>query len=470
MSVSEAPQLRRAWGLRTVVSTSTGLAFAAIEYLAIAGLIVYVAGDSAWIAITVAGLLLLVVWGFYGELNGLYPTAAAIRLYMKRSMDDRIALSITFTYLITIVLVIAADAFIVGSAIAHVIGGGPVVTGVLITLMLAVATGANLRGIKVAGRVEDVATTTVIAVTIAVAAFGLTRHGIHLHTPFQPLHGHSAADFVQAVALGVFLFSAFEWVTTNAEEVRSPELVPRGMLIALGILYVTTSLTALAMSHLLTRPQLNSAYPQLFLGRHVGGAFGEAVMVAVTAVTAVNTFNAGFVTASRFMYATAREGSLPPLFARLNSRAVPWVPVVALSVASVVLALVVAITNSWQVLVGAGASLEAMIYAVAGFCVYRLRTRAADEPRPFRMWAARPLAAGGMVVFGLLAVAAGLSVNNRSNPAPLLIILGCGGLAAAYVLLWLPKIRTAEAARIAARTPRRPRRPGAEAPPPEDHP
>ena len=45
----------------------------------------------------------------------MYPTAAAIRLYMKRSMDDRAALTITFTYMTTIVLVIASDAFIVGT-------------------------------------------------------------------------------------------------------------------------------------------------------------------------------------------------------------------------------------------------------------------------------------------------------------------------------------------------------------------
>jgi len=42
-----------------------------------------VAGDSAWIAIGVAGLLALLAWGFFGELNAMFPTAAAIRLYMK---------------------------------------------------------------------------------------------------------------------------------------------------------------------------------------------------------------------------------------------------------------------------------------------------------------------------------------------------------------------------------------------------
>ena len=51
-------------------------------------------------------------------------------------------------------------------------------------------------------------------------------------------------------------------------------------------------------------------------------------MAGVTAVTALNTFNGGFITASRFIYGTAREGSLPRQLAHLNDRAVPWVPVV----------------------------------------------------------------------------------------------------------------------------------------------
>jgi APA family basic amino acid/polyamine antiporter len=102
------------WACAPSCPPPTGLAFAALEYLAAAGLVAYVAGDSAWIAVGTAGVLALVAWGCFSELNGMFPTAAAIRLYMKRSMDDRAALTITFTYLTTIVLVIAADAFIVG--------------------------------------------------------------------------------------------------------------------------------------------------------------------------------------------------------------------------------------------------------------------------------------------------------------------------------------------------------------------
>jgi basic amino acid/polyamine antiporter, APA family len=187
-------------------------------------------------------------------------------------------------------------------------------------------------------------------------------------------------------------------------------------------------------------------------------------MAVVTAATAVNTFNGGFITASRFIYATAREGSLPPALARLNDRAVPWVPVLALGLASLAVALVVAATGSWSVLVAVGAALEAMIYAVAAFCVLRLRTRLPDQPRPFRLPAPRLLAGAAIALFGVLALVASVSVSNHLNLVPLLVIAVGGGLSALYVLVGLPRVRAADLARRAARPRRRPPPAGRPAP------
>jgi basic amino acid/polyamine antiporter, APA family len=457
-TAAAGPGLRRTLSQRTVVTTSTGLAFAALEYLAAAGLVTYVAGDSAWIPILVAGLLALLAWGFFGELNAMYPTAAAIRLYMQRAMDDRVALTITFTYMTTIILVIASDAFIVGTALAHAFGEPAWVSALWIVVLLSVAVVCNLRGITVAGVLQDAATTTVVVATLVIAVLALVRSGHGLHTPLQPLHGHSAGDLVEAVALGVFLYSAFEWVTTSAEEVRRPASIHRGMLIAIGILCIVCSLATVAMSHTLTHHELASAYPQLFLGQKALGHAGLWVMAAVTAVTALNTFNGGFITASRFIYGTAREGALPPQLARLNDRAVPWVPVVVLGVGSAVVALVVAVTRAWQVLVAVGAALEAMIYSVAGYCAVRLRTRQPDTPRHFRVRGLRVLGPAGIVLFALLALVASVSVDNHFNPAPLLIIGVGAAISAYYVLSVLPGVRAKEAARRAAQPRRRPTR------------
>ena len=179
------------------------------------------------------------------------------------------------------------------------------------------------------------------------------------------------------------------------------------------------SVATVAMSHTLTHNELTSAYPQLYLGIAAIGHSGLWVMAAVTAVTALNTFNGGFITASRFIYGTAREGSLPRQLAHLNDRAVPWVPVVVLGVVSAVVALIVAVTHAWQVLVAVGAALEAMIYGVAGFCALRLRTRQPDTPRPFRVRGlARPRAARHRGVRPAGAHGVGLRAESLRSRSP----------------------------------------------------
>lgn len=451
-----AKSLRRVMGLRTVTSTSAGLAFAAIEYLAVAGLVIYVAGSTGWIAIAVAGLLAVLVWGFYGELNGMYPTAAAIRLYMSKAMDDRAALSITFTYMTTIVLVIAADAVIVGSAIGYLLGQSGWAVGVIIFAILLGTVLSNLFGLRLAGGVQDIATYSVLAATVAITAYGLAHHGVNLPNLIVPLAHKSPFDFVQAVAYGVFLYAAFEWVTASAEEVLDIGLIPKGMFLAILALFATCSLIAIDMPLYLNKAQLYSAIPQLYLGANIAGYVGLVLMVVVTAVTAINTFNGGFITASRFMYAAAREGNLPRMFSRLNTRAVPYVPVIGLATASFIIAILVVLTNSWQTIVALGAALEGMIYSVAGLCVVRLRKKLPEQKRPFRLIGAKVLGWLGVIIFAFLALAAATSVKGKTDFVPLALLLGLGILSTLYVLLLLPKIKARQQARYEQKERRRP--------------
>ena len=111
---AEPRQLSRALSLGGASAISTGLAFAAINFLGMAQLLLYVSGPMAWVAVLAGGLVVLVVRALFSELNGLYPTAAGIRLWMARAMPDRAALVITLTYMSAIVLVIGADAYIIG--------------------------------------------------------------------------------------------------------------------------------------------------------------------------------------------------------------------------------------------------------------------------------------------------------------------------------------------------------------------
>ena len=168
------------------------------------------------------------------------------------------------------------------------------------------------------------------------------------------------------------------------------------------------------------------------------GHTGMLLMLAVTALTAVNTFNGGFVTLSRFMYAVAREGKLPRALTRLNDSAVPVVAVWILGVSSLVLAVVVAVTGSWVMVVSVCAALEMMIYCAAGYVVWRLRRRQPGAERPFRL-AGRPRR-GADVHRPVRAARPGqrVTVGKATSFVPLVFLAVVAGLVTLYVFTYLP--------------------------------
>jgi APA family basic amino acid/polyamine antiporter len=457
-----AVALRRSVGVVTATATSAGLAFAAIDYLGVVSIMAFAPGATAALAILFGAVLVLLVAGIFSELNGLYPTAAGIRLYLTRAVGYRTALSVSFTYMTTVVLVIAADAFLIGAAVRHVLHEPSALAYVWIAVLLSLAWAANLRGVRLAGWVQTLVTYSVLSGTAVLSVIALFHVGGGLHRPFD-LFGKSAFSGIQALAFALFLYAAFEWVTTTAEEARTPRVITRALFIAPVLIWIVATLFALALTHLVPFSVLHhSAYPQLLMGKAALGTVGELWMLALTVLTALNTFNGGFLVASRFIYAAAREGNLPRQFAQLNLNAVPWLAVTTLAGVSAVVAATVFATGEWLLLVAVGAAIESAIYALGSLSLLILRRRETRE-RTFRLVAGRPLTAFGVVLFTGLFLATGFSDPkdaSRFSAAPIAIIAVLGALSTGYVLVFVPRLQAAAANRAAANRPRRrPHRP-----------
>jgi amino acid transporter len=357
---------------------------------------------------------------------------------------------------LTIVAVIAADSYVVGSAVSFVFPQTPAILWIL--LILALAAGANLFGIRIAGLLQDITTYGLLVSLAIISILALSHNGFTLHQPFAGLG--NPGNLINAVAVGVFVFSAFEWVTPLSEEMTDTRLIPRGMFIALGLLFVSYALFTLAATNLVGIAALkDSPVPQMLLGRATLGQAGVIWMLAATLFTGVMTFNGGFATASRFLYAAAREATLPPIFARLSiARAVPWATVLILAGSSAAVAVVIAITREFNILILVGAVLEALIYAAAGLCVIQLRRRQPGSERSFRIPLGWTIPLLTVVIFALLGIAAAIS----PNPLPLLITSVVFIVSFAYVQIIVPRLKAAEVARRLTRGRRRPpRRPAA---------
>jgi len=206
----------------------------------------------------------------------------------------------------------------------------------------------------------------------------------------------------------------------------------------------------------LQKPE-NVPWPQMLLGRYALGQVGVYWMLLATLFTGVMTFNGGFATASRFLYAAAREATLPAIFARLNGRLVPYTNVIALALGSAAIAVIVYATDGAPILILVGAVLEGLIYAVAGLCVIQLRRRQKTADRPFRIplgWTVPILA---ILVFGALGLLAGVTSDPPVVPLAIVVVLFFASYL--YVKTVVPRLKAKEEARRAALGSRRPRRP-----------
>lgn len=412
-------QLKKVLTLRTVVATSAGLTLASSSFIAAVQVAGFMAGDSAWLAILAGGVLCMAAALCFGELNGLLPSAAGIRLYFGRAFGDRVALVVSLLYMAVVLGVIGAESYVLANVLSDAI---PVVPPLVwITVLMVAVTVMNLRGIKIAGNFQDVITYGLLLSLMGMALYALWQVDFKLETPFSP---GGAVDLINAIAVGVFLYVGFEWVTPLAEEVTHSRLISRGMLLAVGVLSVTYALFTVAMTAAVPKGELaSSPMPQMVFARSVLGDAGAAWMVVLALASSVTTFNAGLISVSRFFYAAAREHVLPPVFSRLSTRYfTPWVAIITLFFIGFGIAVAVLLTGRYLVLVNVAAAMESIVYVMAGLAVVVLRRKMSGFNTSFRAPGGLLIPAVTVLTFTLLTVAI------FAEFLEVLVLLGSGGL------------------------------------------
>ncbi|MEG3071485.1 MAG: amino acid permease [Candidatus Syntrophopropionicum ammoniitolerans] len=143
-------------------------------------------------------------------------------------------------------------------------------------------------------------------------------------------------------------------------------------------------------------------------------------MIVVILFTSMKTFNAGLISVSRFMYASAREHVLPAIFSKISMRYfTPRVAIITLFFIGLLAAAMTSLTKNYMVLVGLAAAMESIVYTMAGLAVISLRRREPERERPYLIKGGYLVAGVTVVVFAILAVAV-----LASDPTALLYMAG----------------------------------------------
>ncbi len=295
--------------------------------------------------------------------------------------------------------------------------------------LIALIAWVNIRGIQLVGKVATVLEIFILLPVVVLCVVALWKWQ---HNPFSPLvppQGPVFQVFGVGLALGIWLYSGYEQLSTVAEEVENPQRnYPRALAWVVPMSMATYFLPTLCSLAALDNWQLWHTGYFSQAARLIGGPWLGLWMTLAATVTSVSILNSTVLASTRMPFAMAEDGYLTPILTRLHSRyKTPWI---AILVSAAVYAAL-----SWRTLtelISIYAWLRIATSLLTVLSGWRLRNKAPELPRPFHIpWGRKGLlySVGAPVLLSGVALLGSDRVGTRWG----LILLLLGPLA--YLLL-----------------------------------
>ncbi|CAM2939528.1 amino acid permease [Skermania piniformis] len=374
------------------------------------------AGNVAGPSVSVAFVLAAVACGLaalcYAEFASSVPVAGSAYTFAYATFGELIAWIIGWDLILEFTLAAAVVAKGWSLYLGEVLTGiSPVVHlgGIEFdwaAVLVLIAVGFLLAtGTKLSSRVSAVIVAIKISVVLLVIVLGATYIDTDNYTPFVPdsqpgdvdqgLHqtllswitGAGTSTFgwyglLAAAGLVFFAFIGFDIVATTAEEAKDPQrTLPRGILGSLAIVTVLYVAVTLVLTGMVPYTEL-SGQSTLATAFEIHGVTWAKNVISVGALAGLTTVvTVLYLGQTRVLFAMARDGLMPRVFAQTSRRGTPVRSTVLVGIVSVLLAGFLPI-GTLEEMVNIG-TLAAFVVVSIGVIVLR-RTRP-DLPRGFRV-------------------------------------------------------------------------------------
>jgi amino acid transporter len=287
---------------------------------------------------------------------------------------------------------------------------------VVVVLLVSVVT-ANLIGLELPRLIQMVLTAAAVVVILLLGVLGTVR------SPGAAGDALATGDVLSslalvpaAVGLTVFLFMGFEWVTpVGLRPSAYARKIPWAMPAAVAVLFVAYTFFLVGIGATLPRSAFeDELIPQVPFFQDVLGGTGKYLAGVLSLSAIVSTFNAGMMSASRLIYAVARQGYLPRFVATIRpSTGAPSGAVLLLGSLGLVSAFVVGGLGLQLVAAVVGATIICAIYAGYMGSALRLRRRDPDRPRPFCSPLSARVQQGVIALLAIIGAASLFSLPDR---------------------------------------------------------
>jgi APA family basic amino acid/polyamine antiporter len=336
-------------------------------------------------------LLLWVAGGVYtllasvclAELGTALPEAGGYFVYVRRAFGDWAGFAVGWTDWLTYCTVMGyvsigiaeftASLFALESRVV-----APVALGALLLF-----TALQWAGLRASSRFQEVATAVKSVAFLLLVAACLTRPGGGGLFSAGGAPG-GLPGLVRGLEAVIVTYGGWQSALYFAEEDRDPgRNIPRSMVGGVLLVIVIYVLVNVALLVALPFEALASAtLPAADAAARLFGSQSGEIITVLSLLSLLPMINAIMMIGARILFAMGRDGLLWSGSATVSARGMPSTA----TVASVVVAAVLAYTGTFQKLVGVASFFLAANAAACCLALFRLRQTSASMPRPFRAW------------------------------------------------------------------------------------
>jgi lysine-specific permease len=336
-SGEEESNLKRSLKPRHLTMISIGGAIGTGLFLG-SGAAIHTAGPGgALIAYAIVGAMVYFVMTSLGEMSAFMPTSGAFSTYGTKFIDPAFGFALGWTYwfswAMTIAVELTASTMIMKFWFPH----SPSLLWSLSFLLLIFL--LNYLSVKGYGEGEywfsfvKVAAITIFIIVGVLMIFGIMGGEMigfkNLTVGKAPFPGGVMGTFLIFITAG-FSFQGTEIVGVAAGESEDPgRNIPKAIKNVFWriLLFYVLAIFVVGLIIPYTNPNLQSdnimVSPFTLVFKKAGLAFAASLMNAVILTAVLSAGNSSLYASTRMLYAMAKEGQAPSMFAKLNRRGVP---------------------------------------------------------------------------------------------------------------------------------------------------
>ncbi|CEH17885.1 amino acid transporter [Ceraceosorus bombacis] len=212
----------------------------------------------------------------------------------------------------------------------------------------------------------------------------------------------SPSNYALALYSGLWAFDGWDQSTIIAGEIKNvTRNLPRAIHSSLGIvlaIFMTTVLSYFLVLPPVLVKQTNTV--ALDFGSAIFGTAGGVVFACLVAFSCLGALNGQFYTSGRFVFTAGKEGYLPKVFGRINTRT--RTPIWAIVLQAGLVLLFILFGSGFASLVNfyGVCSWSGYFFTVLGLLV--LRIKEPNLERPYRTWLVTPIVFSAVALFLLI--------------------------------------------------------------------